>query len=116
MTRFILALALAALSTFAHADTAVSGTVRELSAVSGAGHAPGNQDIRVVLNNVSSMCPATTDSSWAYINADDPNFKGIVTMLSLGLATGKPVTIYSNPATTPYGSFCLMTWVHVFSQ
>ena len=78
-------------------DGVVSGAIHQLDAVASSGGAPGAYDFRVYLVGNPNMCSGGgTNPGWAYINSNDANFKGVVSILELAFATGKSATIYSN--------------------
>src|SRR5690349_25097900 len=52
-------------------DGMVSGKIAHLDGVGGSAGAPGNYDLRVVLENQSVMCAGASDATWAYINSND---------------------------------------------
>lgn len=92
---FGMVLSISAMNSFCW-DGVVTGTVAQISAVGSGEGAPGNYDIRVYLVGVSTICNGAANSGWAYINANDANFKGILSILELAVATGKTVSVYTN--------------------
>ncbi len=97
------------------ADSSVTGTISELDTATGLGGAPGNGDLRVFINGVSSFCPLNGgDATWAFINANDANYKAAVATLSMAYATGKQTTIYTRPGViTGAGTYCQISWIQV---
>jgi len=89
------------------------GTISRLDAVGSAGSAPGNADTRVYLNGVTTFCPGSPDASWAFINANDANYKGVLATLMLAYATGKTVVVYAVPAQIGTTTFCQISWINV---
>jgi hypothetical protein len=93
----------AVLSTSAFAwDGAVTGKITRLDGVGGISGAPGNHDLRVALDNLSPVCTGAADTTWAYVNSNDANYKGLMALLLTAYMAGKSVTIYSNKSTTGY--------------
>ncbi len=99
------------IATTAHAVTAVTGTVQQMQSVGGGANAPGNGDLRIWINGVSSMCPGAIDGTWAFINSNDPNFKGVLTTITTAYVMGKPLTLYNIPSTIGAGAYCQIAWV-----
>lgn len=82
-------------------DGVVTGLIMKTEGVAAPGGAPGNYDFRVRLDQ-NVICNSTIDSSWAYINSSDPNYKGIMAMLLTAYSLGKPVTLLTNKGPTGY--------------
>ena len=109
-----LACSLATVPPFARADDPqVSGTVQKMMSVGGLGSAPGNADLRVWLNGVNTVCTGANDASWAYINANDPNFKGVAATISTAYAMGKPLMMATRLSAVGNGNYCQIVWVIV---
>ena len=115
--RLMSGLALASLLTLAqpaYADTEVTGTVLKIMTVSSFSGAPGNGDLRVTLNGVSTVCPGAADPTWGFINANDANFKGIMATVALAYSLGKPIVVGSKLETIPNaGSYCGITYIYL---
>lgn len=105
-------LILASAQAFAN-GTPSTGTISRLDAVGSAGGAPGAGDTRVYLNGISTFCPGAVDGSWAYINANDANYKGVLSGLMMAYAMGKTVTIYAVPAQLGTATFCQISWINI---
>jgi hypothetical protein len=113
LQRFVaMACLVASAQAFAN-GTPSTGTIWRMDAVGSAGSAPGNADTRVYLNGVSTFCPGSPDPSWAFINANDANYKGVLATLMMAYATGKSVTIYAVPAQIGTTTFCQISWINV---
>ena len=100
----------------AHAtDGSVTGTIARVDAVGQAAGAPGNADTRVYLAGISNVCPGALDPAWAYINANDANYKGVLATLLAAWSMGKSVTINSRATALAAGGplFCQITWINV---
>lgn len=111
MKRLFLTILLAIASFHAHAwDGVVSGKIVRMESVGGAA-ASANFDLRVYLSSATPPCPgnSTVPVYWSYINANDYNYKGIMSMLLMAHAMDKEVTIHSNIV----GGFCQIAWVIV---
>jgi len=93
--------------------TSSTGTISRMDAVGSAGGAPGNADTRVYLNGVSRLCTGSSDASWAFINVNDANYKGVLATLMLAYGTGKSVVINAIPAQVGTGTYCQITWINV---
>ncbi len=91
-------------------DTIVTASVQALQSLGGLANVPGNADFRVYLQGVSA-CPGANDPTWAYINANDPNYKVVVSTASTAYAMGKPVTIMSRLTTIGDGKYCQIVWL-----
>ena len=101
-----------ALAAPAYADDAmITGTVKTLQSLGSLASAPGNADFRVYLTGLPAVCPGANDPTWAYINANDANFKGVVATVTTAYAMGKPVTIRSRLTTIGAGQYCQIVWV-----
>ena len=106
MSGFGLACGLFAFASAARADTQVTGTVQSMMSVGGLGAAPGNGDLRVWLTGLPTICPGATDPTWAYINSNDPNFKGVLATISQAYAMGKSLTVDSRLSALGGGNYC----------
>ena len=95
------------------ADSQVTGTVQSMMSVGGLGSAPGNADLRIWLNGVTTICPGATDPTWAYINSNDPNFKGVLATISTAYAMGKQLTLNTRLSLVGNGSYCQIVWATV---
>lgn len=116
MNKLLAALCIAGLAHSAWAtDTMVTGTISELDTVTQLGGAPGNGDLRVFLHGVSSFCTiAGGDTTWAFVNANDSNYKAALATLMLADATGKQVNVYSRPGSiVGAGTFCQISWIQI---
>ncbi len=113
MSALATACGLVMLATAAHAGTQVSGKVQTILSAAGAGGAPGNADLRVQLDGVTTFCPGVTDGSWAFINSNDANFKGILAAITTAYAMGKTLTVYTVPGAVGASTFCQIAWVQV---
>ena len=114
LAKILLAITVLGQCSLATADTARSGRIVRMDAVAAAGGAPAGFDTRVYLDGISDLCPGATESTWAYINANDANYKGVLATLLLAYATGKAVVIYSNPIQVSQGGvFCQIKWINV---
>ncbi len=113
MSVFALACGTLALSGSAHANTEVTGTVQAFESVSSYASAPGNGDLRVWLNGVPAICPGATDGSWGFVNANDANFKGIMTTVALAFSMGKSILIGSQLQAIGTGSYCGINYVRI---
>lgn len=94
-------------------DVAVTGTISKIDGVGGSGGAPGNFDIRVYIKEKPSFCAGAPDPSWAYINANDPNYKALLAMLLIAQTTSKTVTLYT---TKDSGRYCQIGYISLGSQ
>ena len=116
-SRWMSVLALAcgafAMSGSAHANTEVTATVQAFETVSGYAAAPGNGDLRVWLNGVPALCPGATDGTWGFVNANDPNFKGIMATVALAYSMGKSVLIGSQLQPIGTGSYCGINYIRI---
>jgi hypothetical protein len=83
-------------------DGVVNGKVARLDAVGGSGGAPGNYDMRVILDNPSAVCAGAVDSSWGYINSNDANYKGVMALLLTAYTAGKTVALYTTKSSAGY--------------
>ena len=112
MTRFaktIATLCLMTTSLYANAwDGIVSGTITKIDGVGGSEGAPGNYDIRIYLSGQSTFCSGSPQN-WAYLNASDPNYKGLLALLISAQMSGKTVTLY----TTYTSGYCLIGYMSV---
>lgn len=107
-------LALASAQVFA--DTAATGTIRGLDEVGLGAGASSNADTRVYLNGVTTFCSATADASFAFIDANDANYRGVVAALLFAYGMGKSVAIYAGPSSLDGSAatgFCRITWVRI---
>jgi hypothetical protein len=93
-------------------DGTVSGKIAEIDGVGGAGGAPGNYDVRVHLQGQAVICPGAIDTSWGYINIDDPNYKALLALLLIAQSSGETVTLYTNKSSSGY---CQIGYVNVKS-
>lgn len=106
MKAIFAAAGLALICTFAaRAQTAVSGQVATVEIVAGGGGAPGNGDFRVYLSGSLVQCNGQT---WSYVNATDPNYKGILGGILTARASGLPVTLYVSQDSSGY---CLIDFM-----
>jgi hypothetical protein len=89
-------------------DGVIGGKIIRIDGVGGGGGAPGNFDARIYLENVSAACGSNT-ASWAYINSNDANYKGLLAMLLMAQASGKSVTLHTNKDTQGYCQIGFLT-------
>lgn len=95
----LMAAGLALSSLSAHAwDGVVTGKIVRLDGV----NQVGNYDLRVYLDNASSMCTGGLDPTWSYINANDANYKGLLSMVLTAYTAGKTITVYANKRENGY--------------
>jgi hypothetical protein len=104
---------LLSLAAAAQADTQVTGTVQMMQSLGGLASAPGNADLRIWLNGLPPICPGATDTSWAYINSNDPNFKGVLATVSMAYAMGKSLTMVTRLTPIGAGNYCQIVSVMV---
>jgi hypothetical protein len=103
-TLFVLSLLLASTSARAW-DGVVGGKIVQIHTVA----TVGNADTRVYLVGYPAMCnaPGVPDAGWAFINSNNPNYKGILANILTAYALGKTVTFYSNKSSaTPPVGYC----------
>lgn len=93
------------------ADTTVVGTIQTMQSLGSLAAAPGNADLRIYLNGVSTVCPGASDATWGYINANDGNFKGVLATISMAYAMGKPITMVKRPSPIGSGTYCQIVMV-----
>lgn len=82
-------------------DGTISGKVTFIDGVGGSAGAPGNFDLRVALAGVPETCGMGTPN-WAYINANDANYKSLMALLLMARAAANPVTLYTTKDSRGY--------------
>ena len=98
-TAILLAMSFASFSAFAWDGTA-SGKISLIETVGGGAGAPGNYDTRVYLTGTATMCGSV--HAWAYVNANDGNYKGILANILTAKAMGLNVILYTTREATGY--------------
>jgi hypothetical protein len=83
-------------------DSVVSGKIGQLEGVGSAGGAPGNYDLRIYLAGKSDICVGATDPKWAFINSNEANYQGMLSLILMAQTTGRNVTLYTVKAQNGY--------------
>ena len=108
-----LATALALFTSLSNADESATGTISGVDAVGSASGAPNNADIRVYLTGAPKLCTGATDTSWAWFNVTDANYRGLLATVMLAYATGKTITLNTRATSLAGGVYCQITWVNL---
>jgi len=83
-------------------DGVVSGKIGQIHGVGSAGGAPGNFDLRIFLEGNPDLCAGATDPKWAFINSNEANYQGMLSLILMAQTTGRNVTLYTVKAQNGY--------------
>ncbi len=83
-------------------DGMVTGKISQLNGVGSAGGAPGNADLRIYLEGNPDICAGATDPKWAFINSNEANYQGLLSLILMAQTTGRIVTLYTVKAQNGY--------------